>query len=262
MKAQVLSNVPIGAKFGYMELSCPEIASEKNAGRFFMVSVRGDEKSTDPILKRPFAICDIKSPDTFSFLYMIVGRGTSLLTKCKHGEYLNITGPLGNYFKLIKNKSVALVAGGIGIAPMIITAKRLREHGCRITLFYGGRNASDIIMRDTLINICDELVPVTEDGSLGIKGLVTVPIKERISEFQKVYACGPNRMLMAVNDICSEANTNIEVSLDEHMACGVGACLGCLVPIKEKSDTVMKRCCVEGPVFNGAKVDWSVLCRG
>ncbi len=262
MNAQIISNAPVGTKFGYMELKCPEIASEKNAGRFFMVSVRSDEKSIDPILKRPFAICDIKSPDTFSFLYMIVGRGTSLLAKCRQGEYLGVTGPLGNYFKLEKNASVALAAGGIGIAPMIMTAKKLRGQGCRVTLFYGGRSASDIIMRDTLENICDELVPVTEDGSLGIKGLVTAPIKERISEFRKVYACGPNRMLMAVNDICSEAGTDIEVSLDEHMACGVGACLGCLVAVKEKTGTVMKRCCVEGPVFNGAKIDWPALCRG
>ena len=108
MKAQILSNIPVGNKFGYMELRCPEIASETTAGRFFMVSVTGDDNSTDPILKRPFAICDITSQDTFSFLYMIVGRGTQLLKKRVPGEFLDVTGPLGNYFKLEKDSPVAL----------------------------------------------------------------------------------------------------------------------------------------------------------
>lgn len=261
MKAKILSNKLISEKFGYMELECPQIASEKTAGRFFMVSVSRDDNSYDPILKRPFAICDIISPEVFSFLYMIVGRGTKLLTKCKEGDYLEVTGPLGNYFKLEKNTDVALVAGGIGIAPMVVTAKKLKELNCNVTLFYGGRSKQDIIIRDLLEKSCDKVVYATEDGSLGYKGFVTYPFKEQLLNFKKVYACGPNRMLMAVNEICKESNVNIEVSLDEHMACGVGACLGCLIPINENSEKINKRCCVEGPVFNGSKVDWENLCR-
>lgn len=262
MKAKIISNILISDKFGYMELECPTIAAEKTAGRFFMVSVSSSEQSLDPILKRPFAICDIVSDKVFSFLYMIVGRGTKLLTNCKEGEYLDIVGPIGNFFRLEKNANVALVAGGIGIAPMVITAKRLKECGSNVTLFYGGRSEKDLIIRDKLESVCDSVVYTTEDGSFGEKGFVTSAFQEKVTEYKKVYACGPNRMLMAVNSICDENNINIEVSLDEHMACGIGACLGCVIPIIENNKKITKRCCVEGPIFNGSKVDWQGLCRG
>lgn len=262
MNGEVISNTRLNAKFGYMEVKYPKIAEDKSAGRFFMVSVHPTvSKSFDPLLKRPFAVCDVIDNERFSFLYMICGRGTDMLTQVREGQSLSFTGPLGNHFGIVKDSNVALVGGGVGIAPMVITAKRLKEHGSKVTLFYGGRSKDDILMVDKLQNICDEFVPVTEDGTLGIKGLVTVPLKERIGEFKKLYACGPNIMLKFVTGICVEAGVKIEVSLDEQMCCGMGACLGCLIPLTIKGVQTDKRCCIEGPIFDGESVDWARLIR-
>lgn len=261
MIAEVISNTKLNNRFGYMEIKCPQIAADKSAGRFFMINVHPSIISHDPLLKRPFAVCDVLDEEIFSFLYMICGRGTKLLTKVQPKEQLDITGPLGNYFKLIGNVSVALVAGGVGIAPMVITARRLKEMGATITLFYGGKTKDDILLTKQLKELCHEFIAVTEDGSFGIKGLVTAPLKERVREFKKVYACGPNIMLKFVTQICIESNIDIEISLDEQMGCGVGACLGCLIPVIIKGEQMQKRCCVEGPVFNGYEIDWARLIR-
>lgn len=261
MKGEVISNTVLNPKFGYMEVKYPKIASDTSAGRFFMVSVHPNTYSVDPLLKRPFAVCDVIDGEIFSFLYMICGRGTNILTLIKPGQELHFIGPLGNYFKLIKNSKAALVAGGVGIAPMVITARRLRELGTKVTLFYGGKSKNDILMADKLQELCDEFIPITEDGSMGIKGMVTAPLKERIGEFEKVYSCGPNIMLKFVTAVCSEAGVPIEVSLDEQMCCGVGACLGCLIPTIKNGEKTESRCCIEGPVFDGTTIDWARLLR-
>ncbi len=145
---------------------------------------------------------------------------------------------------------------------MINAAKKIKEMGSKVTLYYGGRNKNDILMYDFLKTICDELIITTDDGTLGIKGNVTVPLKDKIKEYEKIYACGPNRMLQAVTNLCSENDVPIDVSLDEQMGCGVGACLGCMITvIEENGEKVMKRCCVEGPIFDGTKIDWDSLIR-
>lgn len=262
MKATVVKNSLLSDKFGYLELKCPKIAKEKNAGRFFMISPHSDNVYlTDTLLKRPFAICDITSSDTFACLYMITGRGTKVLSEALPGNNFLVTGPVGNFFKFEKGADVALIAGGIGLAPMINAAKKLKEMGSKVTLYYGGRSKSDILMYDFLQTICDELIITTDDGTLGIKGNIIVPLKNNIKEYKKIYACGPNRMLQAVTILCSENNVSIDVSLDEQMGCGVGACLGCMITVIENGEKVMKRCCVEGPIFDGTKIDWDSLIR-
>lgn len=262
MKATVVKNTMLSDKFGYLELKCPEIAKEKNAGRFFMISPHSDNVYlTDTLLKRPFAICDITSSDTFTCLYMITGRGTKVLSEALPGNNFLVTGPVGNFFRFEKSANIALIAGGIGLAPMINAAKKLKEMGTKVTLYYGGRSKADILMYDFLKTICDELIITTDDGTLGINGNVTVPLKDKIKEYKKIYACGPNRMLQAVTSLCSENNIFIDVSLDEQMGCGVGACLGCMITLIENGEKVMKRCCVEGPIFDGTKIDWDSLIR-
>lgn len=262
MKATVVKNTRISEKFGYLELKCPDIAKEKNAGRFFMISPHSDNVYiTDTLLKRPFAICDITSEETFTCLYMITGRGTKILSEALPGNNFLVTGPIGNFFRFEKDASVALIAGGIGLAPMINSARKLKEMGIKVTLYYGGRSKNDILMYDFLQSICNELFITTDDGSLGIHGNVLVPLKENIQNYKKIYACGPNRMLQAVTDLCSQNNIPIDVSLDEQMGCGVGACLGCIITINENGEKVKRRCCVEGPIFDGTKVDWDSLIR-
>ncbi len=262
MKAMVIKNTLLNEKIGYMELECEDIAKEKNAGRFFMISPHNDETYlTDTLLKRPLAICDITSYKTFICLYMIVGRGTKLFSNAVSGNKFSVIGPIGNFFQLEKNSKVALVAGGIGLAPMINLAKNLKKVGSEITFYYGGRSKEDILMYDFLQTICDELVITTDNGSFGIEGNVTVPLKNNIETYKKIYACGPNKMLYAVTSLCIEKNIQIEVSLEEQMGCGVGACLGCMIPVIENGKKAMKRCCIEGPIFNGKNVDWTTLIR-
>ncbi len=262
MKATVVKNIMLSDKFGYLELKCANIAKETNAGRFFMISPHSDNVYlTDTLLKRPFAICDITSNETFTCLYMVTGRGTKVLSEALPGNNFLVTGPVGNFFKFEKNVNIALIAGGIGLAPMINAAKKIKEIGSKVTLYYGGRSKNDILMYDFLNTICDELIITTDDGTLGIHGNVIIPLKDKIKEYKKVYACGPNRMLHAVTSICIENNIPIDVSLDEQMGCGVGACLGCMITIIENGQKVMKRCCVEGPIFDGMKIDWNALIR-
>lgn len=262
MKATVVKNTMLSEKFGYLELKCPEIAKEKNAGRFFMISPHSDNVYlTDTLLKRPFAICEITSEETFTCLYMITGRGTKVLSEALPGNNFLVTGPIGNFFRFEKDKTVALIAGGIGLAPMINSAKKLKELGMKVIIYYGGRSKTDILMYDYLQSICDELFITTDDGSLGIKGNVLVPLIENINKYDKIYACGPNRMLQAVTNLCGENNIPIDVSLDEQMGCGVGACLGCMITINENGKKERRRCCVEGPIFDGFKVDWEALIR-
>ncbi len=262
MKAEILSNTMLNERFGYIEMKCAELANERKAGKFFMISSTPYDDVSDPLLKRPFAICEVKDNDIVTFLYMVVGKGTKLLTRLVTGDFVSITAPLGNYFKIKDNENVALVAGGVGLAPMINMMKPLKDAGCNVTLFYGGRSESDILLKNTIVKLCDQQVYTTDDGTYGHQGLVIEPFKEQISGFDKVYACGPIRMLKAVTEICIANEKPIDVSLDEQMGCGIGACLGCLIPVVDKNgNKVQKRCCVEGPVFDGRSIDWDRLVR-
>lgn len=260
MKGIILKNERLNDKYRLMEIESPEFVKDAKPGQFVMVKTGLQDYLADPLLRRPFGVVDVRG-NTFRLLYMLVGKGTRLMTESLTGSVIEFSSSLGNGFKPVKGKNVALVAGGVGIAPLLWIAKLLKDDGCTVSLYFGGRNQEDIVLADEFRPHIDNLIITTDDGSIGEKALVTAPFGRDVKSFDRVYACGPKRMLQAVSEICVSSDVPVDVSLDERMACGMGACLGCIIYVREGEGTVQKRCCVEGPVFDGSKVVWDSVCR-
>lgn len=205
------------------------------AGQFYMVR----SWSTYPLLSRPLSICDIDQ-DGISFLYLVVGEGTSLFSKLKEGDKISTLGPLGNGFDLKKGKS-AIIAGGIGLAPMKLLARSLEE---KPDLFVGFREDKYFIeeMKDLVNNIYIS----SDSGLCGLKGNVLDIFENK--DYETVYCCGPTPMLKAIKDKVDVES--IQLSLEEHMACGIGACSGCTVMTPQG----YRKVCHDGPVFDSKEV--------
>ncbi len=205
-------------------------------------------------LRRPISIYDVQPEcNSFELLIQIVGEGTQLMAKLEAGDTINAMYPLGNGFDTkISAKSVLLVGGGVGVAPLLYLAKQLNEEGIRPKILLGGRAAGNIIEVENFAKYGDVLIS-TEDGSIGEKGFVTQHsvMKEPID---KIYTCGPDPMMRAVADIAFERNIDCEVSLENMMACGIGACLCCVTDTKEGHKCV----CTDGPVFNTKELKWNL----
>ena len=225
------------------ERPLPEIAP----GQFAQVRVDG---SPSAYLRRPISIHDVDSDkNEIVLLVQMVGEGTRHLGTTNVGESINIVLPLGNGYTLPeKEERVLLVGGGIGIAPLYYLGKCM---DVKPSFLLGGKKASDLVRLDAYRALGDTFV-TTEDGSLGEKGMVTMHSVWKEREFDKIYVCGPKRMMMAVADIAKANDVWCEVSLEHLMACGLGACLCCV------EDTVDGHLCVckEGPVFNIRRLKW------
>lgn len=219
-------------------------------GQFVQVRVDG---SPTTYLRRPISIHDVDfQQNEISLLVQQVGEGTRHLAALAEGELINMVLPLGNGFTLPqKDEKVLLVGGGIGIAPLYYFAKVLIQKGIRPMLLLGGKSASDLLRLDDYQQFGDTFV-TTEDGSLGEKGFVTMHSIWQKQSFDKIYVCGPKPMMKAVAGIAKVKNVWCEVSLENLMACGLGACLCCV------EDTVDGHVCVckEGPVFNIRRLKW------
>ena len=214
------------------------------AGQFYMLKLDGAT-----FLPRPISICE-KSDNALTFLYAVVGAGTKEFTKLKVNDEIKLTGPLGNGFEMQKDYGkVALVAGGIGTAPMLELAKKLREKNPNqiIDLYAGFRD--EIYLINELKEYVNEAHVSTNTGKHGHKGFVTDILKPE--DYDTVLCCGPEVMMKKVIDMCKEKEVNIYVSMEKHMACGVGACLVCTCKTKDGN----KRTCKDGPIFDGYYVE-------
>jgi dihydroorotate dehydrogenase electron transfer subunit len=216
----------------------------------------------DALLRRPFSIFQVNG-DTFSILYKSVGKGTKALSRMKPSEELSVIGPLGHGFTVPKpgGETPLLVAGGYGMAAMYLLAERSPQKGI---VFVGGRRRVDILCEQDFRALGWEVRVTTDDGSHGEKGLVTQPVlaeiqnpKSKIRKL-KLFACGPTPMLKAVGKIAADFNVPAELSMDEHMCCGVGVCLTCVIPIKSGDGWEYQRTCTEGPVFDARQIAWEV----
>jgi dihydroorotate dehydrogenase electron transfer subunit len=175
-----------------------------------------------------------------------------LLAAVKAQEYLDIMGPLGKGFTLpAKAGTAVLVGGGVGIAPLLYLARRLQEMKCDVTVLYGAGSSKELAPAQRFENLPVQLLTATMDGSEGYKGLVTDLLKEQITpeETDVIYTCGPEIMMAAVADYAVRNNIGGECSLEENMACAVGACLGCARKLKSTDNSYVK-VCLDGPVFN------------
>lgn len=221
-----------------------------NPGQFVQVRVDG---SPSTYLRRPISIHDVDSQQNeITLLVQLVGEGTRHLAAAEVDDVINMVLPLGNGFTIPeKNDKVLLVGGGIGIAPLFYFAKVLSEKGIKPTMLLGGKMKSDLIRLAGYQQFGQTFV-TTEDGSLGEKGFVTMHSVWQRDGFDRIYVCGPKPMMKAVAKLAASKGTWCEVSLENLMACGLGACLCCV------EDTVEGHVCVckEGPVFNTRRLKW------
>ena len=222
-------------------------------GQFVEIKV---EKSPNTFLRRPISIHFVDTDrNELWLLIQIIGEGTAHLATLKAGDKLNVVFPLGNGFTLPEDKSenVLLVGGGVGIAPMLYFAKRLTELGCRPSILVGVKTKADLLLLDAYRKYGKVYVS-TEDGSMGDKGFVTQHSVLEQEKFDRICCCGPRPMMAAMAKYAKSRNITCEVSLENKMACGIGACLCCVEDTKEGNLCV----CKEGPVFNINQLLWQI----
>ena len=231
-----------------MELSFPKGAALAKPGQF--IAMYCNDKSK--LLPRPISICGInKEEGTLRVVYRVAGEGTKEFSEMKEGDTLEVMGPLGNGFALKEEKAI-IIGGGIGIPPMLELAKQLNVEK---TVVLGYRTST--FLKDEFEAVCDVKV-ATEDGSQGAKGTVIDAIEKYGVEGKVIYACGPMPMLKALAVYAEEHGMEAQISLEERMACGIGACLACVCKSKEKdahSNVNNKRICKDGPVFLSTEVE-------
>ena len=245
------SHYLMGLRWSFTEVVVP--------GQFIMLKVNCG--GYDPLLRRPFGVYNVIDPDGggkhtgIEILYKVVGRGTSLLSALTPGATVDILGPLGNGFPGPKagEKSI-LVAGGIGIAPIHLLTLSLKG----ATVIFGAKDKSETPLTADIEKLGIDVKTATEDGSAGVKGLVTDILAEEITEGSVIYTCGPTGMLRAVSSMALDAKVRAYVSLENSMACGVGACLGCAVKRagEVKNNKRYRMVCSEGPVFESTDIEW------
>ena len=238
------------AKSTYLLLQSDEPLEEIKAGQF--VQVRVDD-AQHTYLRRPISIHDVDYQNrTITLLVQRVGEGSNKIADTELNDTLNIIYPLGNGFTIPeKNQNAILVGGGIGIAPLYYLGKMLKEKGIEPQFLLGGRSKSDLIMLEDFESV-GKVYITTNDGSLGEEGFVTQHSIWKEKKFDMIYTCGPKPMMMALTKMARENNIDCEVSLENLMACGLGACLCCVENTKEGNVCV----CKEGPVMNINKLLW------
>jgi dihydroorotate dehydrogenase electron transfer subunit len=263
--AEVMSNTRLSADYNVLALAVPQIAVAAQPGQFVMVR---PAVGSDPLLRRPFSVFEIiRGADGelrgLSILSKRVGIGTELLSRVAAGDRLGCLGPLGRPFTPVAPPADAwMVAGGAGLAPFATLAEALARLGTRTTLFYGGRQASDLFYLDWFAQRGVRLVLATEDGSRGVHGRITVPLADALQAHAgtpaiTLYACGPEPMLKAVGQLASTWRRPSELAMERLMGCGMGGCYSCVVRVGDGSGgSHYVRSCVSGPVFRGDDIIW------
>ena len=248
--ATVVSQQCIGTGI-YSMIIKTEAAKEAVAGQFVSVYCKDKTK----LLPRPISICQIdKEESTLRIVYRVVGGGTEEMSTYQAGDSIEIIGPLGNGFMQRVGKKAILIGGGIGIPPMVGLAESLKDKA-EVQVVAGYRD--ELFLTEELEK-SGTLYIATEDGSTGTKGTVIDAIKEQAVEGDVIYACGPTPMLKAIKEYALEKNIECQISLEERMACGIGACLACVCKSKDKdhhTNVNNKRICKDGPVFLAEEVE-------
>ncbi len=265
--ARVVEVVPHPLPYYTLVLDGPDAWREVLPGQFVMVET---SDGLEPYLRRAFSVHDVSKTDhgaRIELLVKIVGPGTRALAARRPGERIAVLGPLGRAFgaaggvgeRPADARPVALVAGGVGSAPLLLLGRRLLAEGVCFDFFYGGRSAIDLARSEVFAALAEAsggtLIATTEDGSVGFRGLVTVPLAERLAagRYRKVFSCGPMGLLQRLAELSAEHAVPGEAALETPMGCGFGACLGCAV---ELVDGRFALCCKDGPVFAFDEVKW------
>lgn len=240
----------------------PPIAEEAQPGQFVHLRV---SNGVAPLLRRPFSVMLVnRSKGSFQLLVRAAGRGTQLLAQASPGTVFDLLGPAGQAFPLPDDsEQVLLVAGGGGVVPLVFLADTLkgRSTPCYVRGLFGVQTEDQLCCWLEFSTRCNEFTAVTEDGSTGETGLVTDLLAKQLDrgDVDRVYACGPLAMLATVARQCQQQQVPCWVSLEQRMACGVGACLGCVMPVHAEGYARYQRVCRDGPVFAAAQIDWEAI---
>ena len=237
---EIALNTPLNQLVYKMVLK-GDVSAITNAGQFINIKLDG------LFLRRPISVCDLDS-DSVTIIYKVVGKGTEQLSKMNIGDKLDILTGLGNGYDLtLSGSNPVLIGGGVGVPPMYLLAKRLIEKGIKPTVILGFNNKDEIFYEKEFADLGLEVLVTTVDGSYGIKGFVTDALKD--VDYSDFYTCGPEPMLKA---IYKASKTSGQMSFEERMGCGFGACMGCSC----KTLTGNKRICKEGPVMLKEEIIW------
>lgn len=261
IEAEVISNKKVGA-YHHIVLAVGRIASNARPGNFIAIAVGGPNSAM--VLRRAFAIYrTIDKGDGNGYLELVVaphGQGSKWFTSLPQGEKVDLVGPLGTAFGIPTEPVRALlIGGGYGSAPLFGLSEILKNRGCRVDMILGASTASKIYAPLEGKRSVSSLTITTDDGSAGIQGKVTDVLARIVEENQIeiVYSCGPMAMLQAITEITEPKSIMHQCSIEESMACGIGVCMTCVIPIKGEDGVVrMKRTCIDGPVVDGGDVIW------
>ena len=260
-RCEVLSNRRSGAYWS-VTLVAPEIAEQAKPGQFVQIGV---PERRDFLLRRPFSIHQASRRGGWAgileIVFDVVGPGTAWLAGIRPHDTLDVIGPIGRSFHVPRELSKCLlVGGGYGAAPLYFLAEELRSRNKVVHMVIGARSHERVFKPIEGKRLADTLSITTEDGTMGERGMVTdvLPNLIETTGSQVVYACGPNRMLRAIAEYCRDRGLPCQVAVEELMACGLGVCWTCVVPVigLDGRGWWNVRTCVEGPVFNGARIWW------
>ena len=263
-KVKIFSSKKVALNIYLMRLKAPEIAQEALPGQFIHIKCNVDSY---PLLRRPISIHRTdKEKGEIYILFQVVGEGTKLLAQRKVGDNLDILGPLGNGFNIYpESKKIMIIGGGIGVAPLLALCEESIRKGKEVRVLIGALKKEWVIGEENFRKLGAKVDVVTNDGSYRYNGLFTDLLESIIKEgwlADQIFACGPKLKLKKVVEVSLDAHIDCQVSLEERMACGIGACLGCVCKIKTRDKKEgkikyeFKRVCVDGPVFRGSEVVW------
>lgn len=267
VRGEVIANRRVGA-YQHLTIVAPGVAEAARPGQFVALAVGGATSST--LLRRCFSIHEVSPSGTYGGTVDLVisakGAGTEWLTTRRPRDTVDVVGPLGHAFPLpTEPVPCVLVGGGYGSAPLFWLARMLRERGCTVAMVLGAASEDRLFGVVEGRRVADEVHVTTDDGSAGIRGRVSdvLPaIMERLG-VGVAYACGPMPMLQAVTEVAERHHAVAQVAVEESMACGVGVCMTCVMPVRGRDGvTRMVRSCVEGPVFRGDRVRWDAFAEG
>ena len=267
--ARVIRNTRLSADYNVIALAAPQIAEATQPGQFVMVKSAG---GGDPLLRRPFSVFEVLRSNNrvegLTLLSKRVGVTTKILYDAVEGDAISCLGPLGRPFETVKPPTEAwMVAGGVGLAPFATLGDALLARGVKTTLFYGARSEAELFYLDWFKSRDIRLILSTEDGSMGDKGRITLPLErelQRAAAEPMIYACGPEPMLEAVAHVAGRFNRPSQVSVERTMGCGMGGCYSCVIPVRDGAGSERTRptgshyvrSCIAGPVFRGDEIVW------
>jgi len=245
---EVVDNEKLADNIFSVKVLAKRLAEDARAGHFLHIKC-GEKR----LLRRPISICSVRG-DSIEFVFEVKGEGTRWLSGRVPGQNLDVIGPLGNGFSFPDGK-IIIVGGGLGAPPMLFAAESAKGG---VTAILGFRDSGRKIMADEFSDVCDKVYLMTEDGSSGRQGLVTEPLEELLAAggYEAVMSCGQLEMQRAVALLCRQYGVSCQVSLEERMGCGVGACLVCVCATKRAGQMQMSRVCADGPVFDAMEVVW------